>query len=360
MRKLPTRILIASLTLTLGLLVAKIHQHLTHRPTVPPEVRQPATSPPIANELTAPEFFHDDESYPESSALTPYDIEWFIDDHPQAHLKRLWERLNVHKDETAYVSDLEVCSHCTAESFEYDLDGERGPEVLLRIDDGIAETYRYLVFKSARNENNWKLLGHIDAWGKYEPARHLLLLSNGKPWLVVTERGASGSGIALYVDRIFKVNRNGLQEILRYNSSGTQAAWREGPDRMFDGRVASCEVHHGEITVTVAYTVEYQMFEQQRAQQTLFSRRQTAVFRLSRPGRAVLNQAKSTLSQKELESIYNIDSMTDDDFLKYNYVQLQQIAVGKDQKRKRWLRNYLEQCADIPERRQLRKLLAAR
>ena len=49
--------------------------------------------------------------------------------------------------------------------------------------------------------------------------------------------------------------------------------------------------------------------------------------------------------------------MTDEDFLKYNYVQLQQIAVGKDQKRKR-LRTYLETCADIPERRRLRKLLS--
>ena len=111
MRKLPTRILIACLTLMLGLLVAKIHQRLTHKPTPSPEVQQPTSPPPITNEHTTLESLDDDESYPESSGLTPYEIEWFIDEHPQAHLKRLWERLNVQKDETAYVSNLEVCSH---------------------------------------------------------------------------------------------------------------------------------------------------------------------------------------------------------------------------------------------------------
>ncbi len=87
--------------------------------------------------------------------LSPYDIEFFVNAHPQASLAELWQRLGIHRlnltegwqTYPGAAAFLANCNACSAESFEYDLDDESGSEVLLRIEDRLPENCRYLVFK---------------------------------------------------------------------------------------------------------------------------------------------------------------------------------------------------------------------
>ena len=72
-----------------------------------------------------------------------------------------------------------------------------------------------------------------------------------------------------------------------------------------------------------------------------------------------IDLARSQVSQHELESIYNIDSMTEEDFLKYNYSQLLKIAIGENSKEKRWMGTYLKTCGNSPEKRRLTQHLVA-
>jgi hypothetical protein len=302
----------------------------------------------------------EEDTYPETNSLSPSDIEFFIDEHPQANLSRLWQRLGIRRDTDPPNNAFPRCGNCKAQEFLYDLDGERGDEILLSIGDRLSEQYKYLLFKyTASGKNDWKLLGHVEAWGKYKAAQHLIFISDGKPWLIVESQGASGSGVSLYFQTLYQVSKHGLKEILSYPVGGYQAGYGERPSRNFDGKIVSCEIKRGGVTVTLEFTVEYSMWSISR-DVPLFSKRQTLVMSRSlNGGESVIDRKRSGVSQQELETVYNIDSMTEEDFLHFNYVQLHKIAVGKDSERKHWLRNYLNRCTHSSERRQLLKLLAA-
>jgi hypothetical protein len=58
----------------------------------------------------------------------------------------------------------------------------------------------------------------------------------------------------------------------------------------------------------------------------LFSKRQKAVLVKPVRGVAYIDQTESEISQREMEHIYLIDSMTDTDFLRYNYSDLSNSA----------------------------------
>jgi hypothetical protein len=241
MRKYLVRLAISSLTVVVGLSasgISKRLQRLVHRSHVSAEITHPnplsAAQHPRQSQLTMPR------------SLAPYDIEMFINDNPQSNLSPLWQSLGVPTRSQRANWYWDKCGGCRAESFEFDLDNEPGNEVLLRVAERSGEAFRYLVFKlTSDRENRWRLLGYVDAWGKYQEPSHIVLLSDGKPWLLVRDQGASGSGVALYIDRLFQVTGGGLTEVFAYSSEGHQVGLSYEPMRDFVGRVSSCEIHDG-------------------------------------------------------------------------------------------------------------------
>lgn len=358
MRRSLSKITIACLTLTLGLVISAIYKSFIHRP------RPAKTEAQVSSVLPSPKPAVTQP--PEDAAtvgLSPYDIENFIRSNPQADLSKLWQRLGIPsvEDDSYGQGILQSCSQCEAECFEYDLDEELGDEVLLRISDMYAESYSYLVFKQAGDWRHWKLLGHINAWGKYKPAQHTILMSGGRPWLIIREQGASGSGIALYVDRLFQVSKHGLREIVSYSSDGHQSGESGGPIKDFAGRVISCEMTGDRTIVSIEFTIDYSTWSfSEQEPYPLFTKRQKVVLTTRLGGeKRIVDRTRSQVSQHELESIYNIDSMTEEDFLKYNYSQLREIATGENDTRRHWLRTYLKTCSNSPEKRRLTQLLLA-
>ncbi len=109
------------------------------------------------------------------------------------------------------------------------------------------------------------------------------------------------------------------------------------------------------VRLVVRYSVSYV------GEELLFKKHHTAVF-TQRLGsqREVLDRVNSDISPQELESVYNIDTLSKEDFLKYNYKELSEIASGRDLTRKEWLRSFLKTCDDTVERRRLQRLLATR
>jgi hypothetical protein len=71
----------------------------------------------------------------------------------------------------------------------------------------------------------------------------------------------------------------------------------------------------------------------------------------------VLDLNRSSLSQPELDAVYNIDSLSSEDFLKYNYLELTQIAAGTHAAKKEWLRQFLKECENTIEHRRLARML---
>jgi hypothetical protein len=244
------------------------------------------------------------------------------------------------------------CNNCQAEVFEYDLDGEPGNESLLRIADESAQACRYLVFKW--NDGSWKVLGHIDFENeKYQMPQHTVVLSAGRTWLVIKGQGASGSGVASYYDSVFLVTPTGLIDAFSYVSEGTQYGMGSDANREFNARILSCALTNDVVTVEIEYSVTYV-----GGNNVLFTRKQKVAFRKHLGSRTKLYDAEhSDLSENELEAVYNIDSLTDEAFLKYNYRELSEIAAGRDVARREWLREFLKNCKNTIENVRLRQML---
>ena len=71
-----------------------------------------------------------------------------------------------------------------------------------------------------------------------------------------------------------------------------------------------------------------------------------------------LDSARSQISNKELDAIYDGEGPSNGEILRYNVDELEGIATGSDVRAKDWLRSYLTECRNTPERERLLKALA--
>jgi hypothetical protein len=301
----------------------------------------------------------------EPKSLSPYDIESFIYNNPQADLSILWQKLNISgkfnslPDWEKNESFLELCSGCEAETFNYNLDDEPGDEVLLRIADNSQESCRYLLFKRLYSVgNSWKLLGFIDHdFGRYQMPRHSFLLSSGKSFLVVQVQTQSGSA-SLYTDRLFTVQNNKLVELLDYNSGGHPFNFGYQPTREIMGRVISCKIEREIAQIEVEFTAKYTSWDEKSDSEfLLWSKKQKAIYVKSLNSKQKrLDPAKSNITLEEINTIYNIDSSTDKDVLKYNLEELKKVAQEKGN-RNQWLREFLQHCENSKEKNILQKII---
>lgn len=302
----------------------------------------------------------------EPKSLSPYDIASFIYNNPQSDLNVVWQKLNItgkfnslpnwEKNE----SFLETCSGCEAETFNYNLDDEPGNEVLLRISDNSQESCRYLLFKPIDSVgNSWKLLGFTDHdFGRYQMPQHSFLLSGGKSFLVVQAQVQSGAGVAQYNDRLFTVQKGKLIELMDYTADGHQSNFSYQGVREFSGRVNDCKIENGKAQIEIEFTVNYTGWnEKSESDFLLWRKKQKVVYIKSLNSKQKrIDSVKSDINQKEIDTIYNVDSLTDEDVLKYNFEELKTIAQEKG-KRNQWLREFLSHCENSKEKIILQKLV---
>ena len=342
--------MVTLLTFTLGMTSSLVRNR--SRASTGPAVRKVGTdeTPPV---IQSPSPVQDDESMPEE--LSPWSIAGFINRHPQADLVPLWDKLGVEESNGPF--SVRRCGNCEATTSEYDLDDDPGDEAILKVWD--REAARFLVFKETGKAGRWKLIGHVDVWGKYIEPYHMILLSSGKPWLVIRGQGASGSGIALYIDYVFQVWGNRLRQVTAYPAAGQQSGAPDGATHVFTARPVSCQVDHGRATVELDLFVTYSFYDRDaRSHRKLFAKRQRATLvRRSGSDSGVLDASRSDLSNSEFESVYNVDSLYRELFVKYNFAELSEIAIGKDREQKEWLREYLKTCEPTVEVRKLQRIL---
>ena len=338
-------------------IVSPIRQQNTDRVlTTPCEPLVPTTSNPYYT------------PFPQS--LSPYDIRNFIDGKTQLDLTTTWYLLQIRTInlsrsdgfDPAKYPFLQNCYDCEAEAFEYELDGQPGVEILLKISDAIGRSSRYLIFGLGdEGWGEWKLLGHIDSENdKYRSSQHKVFIGGGKSWLTISSQGASGTGVATYYDRVFLVNRSGVHEVLSYKLEGHQSSWPDNDSREFFGQLVSCELEGELVTAEIALVVQYfgEDYLGEGDGILLWEKRQKAFF-TNRLGHSqqVFDKTRSTLSERELEEVYNIDSLSEEGYFEYNLQELSSIATGKDAIKREWLRRFLTKGKETAPKRRLRHLL---
>lgn len=90
----------------------------------------------------------------------------------------------------------------------------------------------------------------------------------------------------------------------------------------------------------------------------LFEKSQKAVYKSwLRDSKQVFDRSRSTLSERELEEVYNIDSLSEEGYFEYNAKELSSIATGKDASKREWLRRFLAKGDETSPKQRLRHLL---
>jgi hypothetical protein len=347
------------LSFTLLLCATGFWMFSTHTPTTAQssgESTSPVNGPQSASLTSQPQEEQSSKTLPKSNS--PYDIQFFIMENPQANLKPLWQSLGI---ESRYVGErnpdrtgefMSQCIGCNVQEFKYDLDNEPGKEILLRIEDYMAQSWRYLLFKettSSEIEGRWKFIGHIDYdFGKYREPQHMVVVSGGKTWLLVEGQEGGGIGFNLYTNRFFRVEAERLKEVLRFPSEGFQGPCCGTPVQEFTSRIMNCEENQGVMRIEIEYRTKYYSFHN-------WQRRQKAIYITdSARGKLMLNRAESEISQEEIEALYGNNFSRFEDILKYNFTELLKMASGKDKDAHEWLRKFLHDC---DESRQMQALL---
>ena len=291
-----TRTTVAVVSLIAGVFVGSVHRRAQQLPPTP-------TNGPVISTKSQAITVESGEAYPEDLRLAPQEIFFFLQQHPGANLQRLWQRLGITTDPTAQFAFDTTCD-CEVNLFEYNLDDDVESEKVLQIKRPLAESYRYLIFKGP--ELHAKFLGYIDVYAKYTPSDPVVLLSNGRAWLVVQQTAATGSGLAAWADTVYEVADGRVRPVASYLARVRQSGDRTMPTKEFVGHPVSCQIRNGHAVLTVAYTLKYTRYSAPEI--PVFTQRKKAMLIGSlKDGSTTVDAAHSEISPRQFETIYNFN-----------------------------------------------------
>jgi len=291
-----TRIAVAVASLIVGVFIGSVHRRAQQPP--PTQTNTPiisAKSQPIATQV--------EETYPADLPLAPQQIFYFLEEHPKANLKKLWQRLGITTDSAAAFGLDNACD-CEVNLFQYNLDDDVESEKVLQIKRTFAQTYTYLIFKGP--ETKPKFLGNIDVYAKYPPADPVVFLSDGRAWLVVQQTAGTGSGLAAWADTVYEVAGDRVRPVASYLARVRESGDPTTPTKEFVGRPVSCQIENGHAVLTVAYTLKYTGYSQPDVPFST-SRKNAVLIGSLEDGSTTLDAAHSEISPYEFKTVYSFD-----------------------------------------------------
>ncbi len=256
----------------------------------------------------------------------PYAIANAVDGSIDLDVEEVWRRLGISSE--IGEGFFSKCTVCSAEAFEFNLDDSPQNEIVVRIANSLEEC-RYLVFAEIKsNRTKYKLIGNIDHdFGRYQMPSHHFVVSKGRAYLVVRGQTVSGSGVAAYNYRLFRVKGGRLEELLEFPADGHQSLTTADPTRDWSTRVRSVTpLTNGATRIELDLMIDYALEDYDGDGPVLgghWTKRERAVFYKPAGGRrAYVDRRKSTVTQHQIEAEYNIDSLNDIDLVRYNRSQL--------------------------------------
>lgn len=271
---------------------------------------------------------------------------------------------------------------CEAAVFRHELDGEPGLESVLKLMRPLSDSCRYMVFTRA-GAGVWKLLGHVDHdFNRYEMSRHRVASAGGRNWLVVRGQEGSGTGYSLYGETWYGVGAGGVRPVLHYPVEGHVSSWPAGLSRALKARVvAPRRAVDEKAAITILFTVTYYVPVDSETDASLtFVNRHHARYAWDDAARKfVFDVSRSDITPQEIGAVVDLQfdpaqsqqiggtTFSSDGgayvrggcevFLKYNLRGLSKFAASGSRARREWLRRFLEDCGDTPEKKTLEDAL---
>jgi hypothetical protein len=231
--------------------------------------------------------------------------------------------------------------------------------VLVRHNYSMIELYlRFISEPQPDGRLHWRFAGHFNPWAKYFALSHRIFTFGGKPYLAATEQGISGTGLSSEVERWMDLTLSDFSAVFSYTITGEYLGLQEGRlSRRIHGHVASFKPGPIEFI-----TVQYEITFDRASGRSVATRSDTLVFKRADGHKFGLDEKLSTASREQTKLFYGISEygLTCEDFLRSNILFLKKLAAGAENDHKRELKQFLTECADTREKRQLTALLGKR
>ena len=289
------------------------------------------------------------------AARSPYLIKRFFDSHESFTLDALWAALHI--PSATIPQRCNSPRDCTAELIAVPVSAE--PQVILRLNFGdVLPVFLRFDQSTGPGGKIWKLAGFFAAFSRYFRCEHQLISLGGRPFLLVSDQAEAGTGLSVKRVSGFDLDRRGFKPAFAYVAAGYMMRFCD-VNRDVSGYPYSFEkgpVEKLRIRYRARYSTHYCTNNQVSDDEIeLGSTSADAVY--TRTGDADFKLDPSSTNAKEIEVVYrDWDSepgLSDQDFLRYNFENLNRIASGPANRRKRWLARFLADCVDTPERRRL-------
>jgi hypothetical protein len=281
-------------------------------------------------------------------------------------LDTVWRRVGGGGGDYGESARFAECHECKADLFKVELNGQPGLESVLKIYEEYGRC-RYLIFEkdhsAEQGEHRWKLLGHADHdFARYYSPGHSLKTLDGQPFLVLTVQGTSGTGVSQAFDRWYEV-RDRVTEVLSVPAKGHQCFDARSLCRSWESHVTGREMRDGKDTVRVRIRVSfsgdrYLIDETSYGDIPLLSTESTLYYsRDSIESPFVLDAGQSPLSEQDLQMVFNVDTLSDEDFLRIYRNDLERVIPTWGAEKKAWVRQFLRNSKDTAEKAALLQLV---
>jgi hypothetical protein len=297
-----------------------------------------------------------------NDSLSPYVIEWYLDVSEEADLSYIWQLLKME----GYPGRPDRCLDCDAETFDIKTGDKEVAIVALKISFASRGFYEYLIFRKSPplsgEKEVWMFLGNIDSRDQRDaPPEHRIESGSGRTWFVLRELwGRESSTFRAHGEKWYEIREREITQVLRFPVEGRDKICNAHLDRSYTAMLLRHGLNNGVYTVPLQFLASYGISDCTRGNDSraLFAKEQKANYVWNgEKDRFVLDASQSDITEREIESIYGVEGLSEGIFLEYNFDELSAIAKGGDSKQKEWLRMLLSGRGDSPRKEALRRML---
>ncbi len=288
------------------------------------------------------------------AANSPYDIERFVATHNQYDWAPLWQALDIHDVSLPACSQgsesLAACSADVISVFD-----PSQVLVILRHAAYAVEVYlRFMPSISADRSVKWRFAGHYQPRASYFRPRYRLVVFDHKPFLILVGHVAGARDASGQVEQWLDLTAPELAPAFHYTSKASQEN-KSGIRREVTAVIASAQPAPVE-TIRVAREVTF-FAEDSEGEIALGSQRAASIYTRRRGRQFIFDETQSSLPESDVAELYEgfDETLSNEDFLRLDLAALTAIAHGPEAREKRWLRLFLQRCADTEEKRALAK-----